>query len=332
MTSQTIQKTLRIISNRSYLSRLNDSLTLRTSSFTLFPIGSILKESRADTGRYSMVTTLFTNGNVLCSKYTTKIMESQEIGSGLTKGTSSNISDYVPTTESCVEDSAMPMISLTEIEEVETITKTMTTMNNVELPLATSSSQKRIPYVSKKKPTLRQWLQTITVKRMLQEKERESAPLLVEINEEELCIDAIKRMNAYNVGSVIVTANNHVQVVCVYYCALLKAYVIFTQPVGIFTERDYIGKLILLGRSSNETLIKEVMTSNPIVVSPEFNLESCSAIMANKEIRHLPVAKFIGDSIDQDSRLVGMISSRDVIHHMIRAAEESSDIELQKGS
>jgi len=276
MTSQTIQKTLRIISNKSYLSRLNDSLTLRTSSFTLFPIGSILKESRADTGRYSMVTTAFTNGNVLRSKYTTKIMESQEIGSGLTKGTSSNTSDYVPTTESCIEDSEIPMIYLTEIEEVETITKTMTTMNNVELPLATSSSQKRIPYVSREKPTLRQWLQTITVKRMLQEKERESAPLLVEINEEELCIDAIKRMNAYNVGSVIVTANNHV------------------QPVGIFTERDYIGKLILLGRSSNETLIKEVMTSNPIVVSPEFNLESCSAIMANKEIRHLPVAKFIG--------------------------------------
>src|SRR5688500_3522032 len=59
--------------------------------------------------------------------------------------------------------------------------------------------------------------------------------------------------------------------------------------VGIFTERDYARKLILKGKSSKETPIGDLMTRNPIVVSPESTIEDCMKIMSSKHIRHLPV-------------------------------------------
>jgi len=164
-----------------------------------------------------------------------------------------------------------------------------------------------------KKPTLRQLLEAVTVEQMLQKKQKEGAPTLIQIEEEATCLDAIKLMSQHNIGAIVVEADHQI------------------QPVGIFTERDYIKKLILKGRSSHETLVQEVMTQHPIVVSTDFNLETCSALMANKEVRHLPAARFVGghDWIDQDSQLVGMISARDVIEHMVTAAESASNIDLQ---
>ena len=87
--------------------------------------------------------------------------------------------------------------------------------------------------------------------------------------------------------------------------------------VGIFTERDYARKLILKGKSSKETPIGELMTRNPIVVSPESTIEDCMKIMSSKNIRHLPVVE--GD------RLVAMISIGDVVRFIIE--EQKSIIE-----
>jgi CBS domain-containing protein len=79
--------------------------------------------------------------------------------------------------------------------------------------------------------------------------------------------------------------------------------------VGIFTERDYARKLILKGKSSKDTLIREVMTEKPITVTLDASIEDCMKIMSDKKIRHLPVM--------EAEKLVGLISVGDVVKFII---------------
>ncbi len=79
---------------------------------------------------------------------------------------------------------------------------------------------------------------------------------------------------------------------------------------GIFTERDYARKLILKGKSSKETQIKELMTANPIAVSSQTSIEECMQIMSDKHIRHLPVL--------DGTKILGMISIGDVVTQVIQ--------------
>lgn len=87
--------------------------------------------------------------------------------------------------------------------------------------------------------------------------------------------------------------------------------------VGIFTERDYARKLILKGKSSKDTPIKDLMTSNLVTVSPDTSIDDCMRVMTGRKIRHLPV-------LDQGN-LVGIISIGDVVHYVIE--EQKSIIE-----
>jgi CBS domain-containing protein len=79
---------------------------------------------------------------------------------------------------------------------------------------------------------------------------------------------------------------------------------------GIFTERDYARKIILHGKSSAETPIKEVMTADPITVLPKDSIDLCMKIMTDKHIRHLPVMATNG-------KLLGMVSIGDVVKFII---------------
>lgn len=82
------------------------------------------------------------------------------------------------------------------------------------------------------------------------------------------------------------------------------------QITGIFSERDYARRVIVKGRASKETLIREIMTENPVMVMEDDSIEDCMVKMTEKHIRHLPVT-------DGQQRLVGMISIGDVVKHII---------------
>jgi CBS domain-containing protein len=80
--------------------------------------------------------------------------------------------------------------------------------------------------------------------------------------------------------------------------------------LGVFSERDYARKVILKGRASKETLIREIMTERPITVTENESIEDCMVKMTDKRIRHLPVT-------DEQQRLVGLISIGDVVKFII---------------
>ncbi len=79
--------------------------------------------------------------------------------------------------------------------------------------------------------------------------------------------------------------------------------------VGIFTERDYARKVILVGKSSVKTLVKEIMTHQILVVQPETTIEECMALMINNAVRYLPVI--------EGSQVVGVISMGNVVDTII---------------
>ena len=78
---------------------------------------------------------------------------------------------------------------------------------------------------------------------------------------------------------------------------------------GIFSERDYTRKVILLGRASNTTRVDEIMTKNVITVTPRTHTRECMQLMTDKQIRHLPVV--------DEGRPVGMVSIRDIVGDII---------------
>lgn len=101
--------------------------------------------------------------------------------------------------------------------------------------------------------------------------------------------DALQVMMERNISSLLIMENE-----------ILK---------GIFTERDYARKLVLMGRSSKDTPIGEIMTSNLFTITPSETIDHCMEMMSAHKIRHLPV-------ID-NNRVTGMVSIGDVVKFII---------------
>ena len=124
-----------------------------------------------------------------------------------------------------------------------------------------------------------------TVQQLLDEKGHD----IQAIHPDDSVFDAIQKLADANIGSLIVVEDD--------------------RPVGIFTERDYARSVVLKGKSSPTTPVRDIMTTRVIYVQPEQTVEECMAIMTDKHIRHLPVLR--------DKKLIGMISIGDLVKSII---------------
>jgi CBS domain-containing protein len=109
------------------------------------------------------------------------------------------------------------------------------------------------------------------------------------ISSEDTVYKALELMAAENVGALIVMESD--------------------QVVGIITERDYARKVILEGRSSLKTAVKNIMTTRVLYTNPDTSVEEGLALMSDKRCRHLPVF--------EDKALVGMVSIGDLVNAQV---------------
>jgi CBS domain-containing protein len=108
-------------------------------------------------------------------------------------------------------------------------------------------------------------------------------------------LEALRMMANQNIGSVLVMEGN--------------------QYLGIMTERDYSRKVILLGKSSTDTPVAEIMSTDFPAITPNDTVEFCMQLMSDRNIRYLPVF--------EDNLLCGIVSINDVVRETILTHEET---------
>jgi CBS domain-containing protein len=116
---------------------------------------------------------------------------------------------------------------------------------------------------------------------------------VVSVSPDDTVLDALKVMAEKEIGAVIVTQDGHL--------------------IGIFSERDYARKVVLQGKSSKDTPVREIMTEKVVCVSPDQTIEDCMGLMTDKRIRHLPVLAH--------KKVIGVVSIGDVVKEMLYEKE-----------
>ena len=110
-------------------------------------------------------------------------------------------------------------------------------------------------------------------------------PDIYAVDPDATVLDALRLLDEKNVGALLVMKGDRL--------------------VGIFSERDYARRMVLHGRSSRETAVREVMTREVFTIAPDANAGECMAHMTDRHIRHLPVL--------EGGRVVGVISIGDIV-------------------
>jgi CBS domain-containing protein len=132
-----------------------------------------------------------------------------------------------------------------------------------------------------------------TVRQLLNGKE----PGVHSVAPEAPVLEAIRAMAAHHVGALVVMQGETL--------------------AGIVSERDYARKVILLGRASADTPVRDIMSSPVLTVSPDDSVEKCMRLMTERRVRHLPVT--------DGARVIGMVSIGDLVKAVI--AEQQQQIE-----
>lgn len=120
---------------------------------------------------------------------------------------------------------------------------------------------------------------------------------LVSVSPDDTVMQALTLMAEKNIGSVLVMKDD--------------AY------FGLLTERDYARKVILKGRSSTDTLVKDIMSTNLPEIQPDQSLDVCMQIMSHHNVRYLPVFSV--------SKICGIISIIDVVTETLNAQKDTID-------
>lgn len=115
------------------------------------------------------------------------------------------------------------------------------------------------------------------------------------VNSATTVYEAIKVMGEKNIGALLVMEGDNL--------------------IGILSERDYARKVVLRGKSSRETTVKDIMTENVLTVTTSDTIETCMEIMTQKHIRHLPIL--------EAGKVLGMISIGDVVNAIIKTQKET---------
>ena len=134
-------------------------------------------------------------------------------------------------------------------------------------------------------------LQVLTVQVILQKKGQQ----IHSVSKEITVLEAVEKMCGLKVGALLVTENN--------------------KPVGIISERDLMTRVVLNRKDVGTTRVDEVMTANPVTITPDDKLSEAMSLMTQKRFRHLPV-------VDKDGNLTGMVSIGDLVRTITSAQEE----------
>jgi len=132
-----------------------------------------------------------------------------------------------------------------------------------------------------------------TVRQLLDRKDR----AVFSVGPEAPVLEAIRAMAEHHVGALLVMKGEAL--------------------AGIVSERDYARKVILRGRSSSDTPVRDIMTPEVLTVSPDTSVQQCMQLVTDKRVRHLPVV--------EAGRVVGMVSIGDLVKALI--AEQQQQIE-----